>query len=229
MLARPFSQHVCRAPRGTQVAAAPVARRVWRFVRTGLLLLLSWSLVAWVAARALVVNAELGHADVIVVLGGSSTYLERTQMAAALFRQGHAPRIILTNDGEQGGWSSAEQRNPFYFERAAEELRRAGVPADSIEVLPQLVTSTHEEAVVLRGWAQTQSVRSMLFVTSAYHSRRALWTLHRVFAGSGITLGLATPPPGQQTPAPASWWLHAHGWRLVAVEYLKMIYYRIAY
>jgi uncharacterized SAM-binding protein YcdF (DUF218 family) len=209
--------------------AAPAARRAWRRVRLGLSLLLCWSVVAWVAARALVVNADLKRADVIVVLGGSSTFVERTRTAAQLFREGRAPRIILTNDGQQGAWSSAEQRNPYSFERAAEELRRAGVPAEKIEVLPQLVSSTYEEASLLRGWTSAQNVRSVLVVTSAYHSRRALWTLRRAFQNSGVEIGLEAAPAGQQTPSPVAWWLHPRGWRLVAVEYLKIIYYHVRY
>jgi uncharacterized SAM-binding protein YcdF (DUF218 family) len=229
LLGNYFNLNTMRTNTTTPASGARAARRSWRLARLGLLLLLGWSVLAWVAARALVVNADLSRADVIVVLGGSATYLERTHLAAELFRAGRAPRIILTNDGEQGGWSSAQQRNPFYFERAQEELRRAGVPADSIEVLPQLVSSTYEEAVLLRQWTKAQRLQSILVVTSAYHSRRALWTLRRVFQDSGLAIGLVTPPHGAQTPAPATWWLHPSGWRLVAVEYVKMIYYRICY
>jgi uncharacterized SAM-binding protein YcdF (DUF218 family) len=213
----------------THASSAPVARRAWRRVRLGVLLLLCWSVLAWLAARALVVNADLQHADVIVVLGGSSTYVERTRTAAQLFREGRAPKVILTNDGQQGAWSSAQQRNPYSFERAAEELQRAGVPADRIEVLPQLVSSTYEESAMLREWATARKLRSVLVVTSAYHSRRAWWTLRRVFQGSNVEIGLAATPAGQQTPSPVAWWLHSRGWSLVAVEYIKMIYYHVRY
>lgn len=201
----------------------------WRRARLGACVLLAWSLLAWGAAQALIVNAELSHADALVVLAGSSTYIERTERAAQLFQAGRAPVIILTNDNLQGGWSVAEQRNPLFIELAAANLRSQGVPADKIETIPQVVSSTYEEAVRLREYALAHGLRSVLVVTSAYQSRRALWTLRRVFEGSGVEVGLDAIPPGRQTPRAATWWWHALGWRMVPGEYLKLAYYLMNY
>jgi uncharacterized SAM-binding protein YcdF (DUF218 family) len=165
----------------------------------------------------------------IVVLSGAGTYLERTRAAAQLFTAGRAPKIILTNDNERGRWVSAEQRNPFFSERAAAELLNAGVPANKIELIPQPIFSTYEEAHAVRAYAVAHELRSLLIVTSAYHSRRAWWTWARVFRGSGIELGMTHAPTGEQTPAPAVWWMQWHGWRAVAVEYPKLIYYWLRY
>lgn len=192
-------------------------------------LLLLWPLLAWAAARALIVRAELPHADALVVLAGSSTYVERTRLAAELYRAGRAPLVLLTNDNERGGWSSAEQRNPFFVERAIGELVGAGVPRTRIEALPQPVASTHDEARVLRDYAAAHNLRALLVVTSAYHSRRALWTLRRVGADSGIEIGVVPVAPGAQTPAPAGWWLEWRGWQFVAGEYVKLLYYHTHY
>lgn len=201
-----------------------------RRIRVGLLLaLVAWPLVAWAAARALTVRAEVARADAIVVLSGSSAYVERTRRAAELFRAGVAPKVILTNDNAMSGWSSAQQRNPLFVERATEELRRAGVPGERIEVLPQTVAGTYEEAVLLREYAAARGTRSLLFVTSGYHSRRALWTLRRVFRESGVEVGLAASSPGDQTPTPFTWWWSRRGWRAVGLEYPKLIYYRVRY
>lgn len=203
--------------------------RLWRWAKRGLLFLVAWSLVAWGAAHALIVRAELSRADAIVVLSGSATYVERTRRAAQLLGEGRAPVVVLTNDNEASGWSSAEQRNPLFVERAVGELRRAGVSADQILVLPGEISSTYDEALLLRQYALTNNVRSLLVVTSAYHSRRALWTLRHVFAGSGVEVGLDVTPPGQQTPLPATWWWHPRGWSTVAFEYPKLIYYWLNY
>lgn len=173
---------------------------------------------------------ELERADALVVLGGSAAYVERTRFAARLFLEGRAPRVILTNDGLRGGWSQGQQRNPFFYERAAEELSRAGVPAEKIEVLPETVTTTYDEAALVGDYAASRGLRALLFVTSAYHTRRALWTLGRVLAGRGVEFGVDAPPPGEgESPAAATWWLHARGWRAVALEYPKFVYYRIHY
>jgi len=197
--------------------------RRWLLLTAALLAL--WPVLAWLAARALVVQVELAHADALVVLGGSSTYAERTARAAELFKEERAPRIILTNDAQRGGWSEAEQRNPFFVERAAEALKQAGVPPEKIATLPQPVASTYEEALLLRDYAAAHDLRSLLVVTSAYHSRRAWWTLSRVFRGSATRVGIMVVAPGQQTPAPGCWWVRAAGWRAVALEYPKLVYY----
>ena len=68
-----------------------------------------------------------------------------------------------------------------------------------------------------------------LIVTSAYHSRRALWSMRRASEGSGIELGIDGPPPGWQTPSPMFWWLRKRGWHVVAGEYPKLAYYRLAH
>jgi len=93
----------------------------------------------------------------------------------------------------------------------------------------QPVASTHEEAEVVLDYAQQRGLRSILIVTSAYHSRRALWVFSKVFRDTGIRVGLKAVPPGKESPEPATWWLSARGWRLVPTEYVKMIYYMINY
>ena len=103
------------------------------------------------------------------------------------------------------------------------------MPAEKIEVLPQPVTGTHEEAELVRQFAGDHGFKSVLIVTSAYHSRRALWTFSRVFRASGIQFGLARVDPGAESPLPTTWWLTARGWRLVPTEYVKMIYYVVKY
>jgi uncharacterized SAM-binding protein YcdF (DUF218 family) len=146
-----------------------------------------------------------------------------------LFLEGRAPRILLTNDNHQGAWSTAQQRNMFYYERSVEELRKSGVPPQSIEVLMQPVTSTYDEAQLIRDYAQQHGMRSILIVTSAYHSRRALWVFSKVFRDVGVQIGLDAVPPGQQSPPPETWWLTLRGWKLVPTEYVKMVYYLIRY
>ena len=202
------------------------SRRRWR---VALLALAAWPLLAWAAAEALVVRSELARADALVVLAGSSTYAERTRRAAELFNAGRAPVVILTNDNVPSGWSAAEERNPLMVERAADELKRRGVPAEKIEVVPGAVSSTYDEAVSLREYAGARGLRSIQVVTSAYQSRRALWTLRRVFRGSGVAIGMDPVAPGEQSPRAATWWLHPLGWQMVPGEYAKMVYYWLKY
>jgi uncharacterized SAM-binding protein YcdF (DUF218 family) len=188
-------------------------------------LLLAWPLAAWAAAQALIKTASLERADALVVFSGSSAYVERVRRAAELYHQGRAPRIFLMNDGVRGGWSEAQQTNPLFVERAQEQLVRSGVPKANIEVLPGNMAGTHDEAIAALHYARQNNLRSLLFVTSAYHTRRALWTLRVVFRDSNVTIGIEGVEPGQQLPTPATWWWHRRGWRAVALEYPKLVYY----
>src|SRR5688572_21189602 len=189
----------------------------WRRVFVAFLLLgLLW-FISWVGARALIVRAPLDRADAIVVLSGSSTLAERTQHAARLYSQNRAPKILLTTDNQQGGWSTVKQRNPYFHEIAVKELTRLGVPAQNVEVVEPPVTSTWDEAIVISEYSKTHNLRSILIVTSGYHSRRALRTFRTQFQDT-TQVGIDPVETGIQTPRPATWWMYPRGWQLVFVE-----------
>jgi uncharacterized SAM-binding protein YcdF (DUF218 family) len=209
--------------------AQKTQKRLRRILKWLLVLILVWAVVAWVGARALIMSAPIDFADAIVVLSGSSTYVERTHKAAELYRQRRAPLVLLTDDHTQGGWSSALQRNPYFVERATDELIKQGVPVEKIRIIPGMASGTHEEVLLIKGYASTQGLRSLLVVTSAYHSRRALRSFRQAFADTGTAIGLDPVPPGSQTPSPGFWWLQLEGWRSVGGELVKLIYYRLKY
>ena len=190
-------------------------------------LLLAWIFAAPFFAENLIVEKPLIHVDALLVLGGASTYVERTQKAFELYQSGVAAKIFLTDDGERSGWSRVEKRNPPYVELAQKRLISLGVPAENIEILQPQVAGTIDEARLLLAKTQNEKLNKILIVTSAYHTRRALWTFEREFAAAYMTteLGIAAAPTGEQTPPPEFWWFSGRGWNLVAGEYLKFVVY----
>ncbi len=190
-----------------------------------------WIILAPVLANFLIVEKEIENADVIWILAGSATYIERNQTAALVYKKGNTSKVILTNDGGYGGWSKTEQRNPPFVELAKNQLVSQGVPAEAIEILPGTVEGTDEEADLFAKTVREQNLKSVLLVTSAYHSRRTLWTFEQSVIKNGliIKIGLQTSPTGQQTPPPANWWLSRKGWKMVGGEYVKIIYYWLFY
>lgn len=205
------------------------AARRRRFLLIAVMLFVTSPVVAWFAAHVLIIKAEMSSADAIVVLSGSSTYIERANWAAKLYREGRAPLIVLTNDGLIGAWDSREDRNPYYYEMTAKRLQQQGVPPDKIQLAPGFALGTYEESVVVRDFATMRNLKRLLIVTSGYHSRRALWSMRRACEGSGIQVGIDSAPPGWQTPSPWLWWSRRWGWKVVGGEYLKMIYYWTKY
>ncbi len=149
-----------------------------------------WLIVSWAAAHLLIVKSELASADAIVVMSGSATYRERADWAAKLYREGRAPIVILTNDSLKSGWDKKEERNPYFYELAARELQRLGVPESKIQVVSDIALGTYEESVGLRDYASAHQLKRLLVVTSAYHTRRTLWSLRHACEGSGIELGI---------------------------------------
>lgn len=187
-----------------------------------------WPVIAWAAARFLLVKQELASPDAIVLLSGSATYMERANQAAKLFHAGRAPVVIVTDEKLISGWSHAEQRNPFFYELSMRELQRQGVPPTRIAVIHDIGAGTYQECERIREYATQHGLKRLLIVTSGYHSRRALWAMERA-AGTNLSIGMDSAPPGWQMPSPATWWLSRWGWKSVAGEYVKLVYYRLSY
>ncbi len=200
-------------------------RLIQRLAIVSLLLIVLWPLSAWAAAEFLIVREPIERSDAIVVLSGSATFRERAQHAAELFNAGRSNRIVLTNDNLKSGWSQAAQRNPYYHELAKEELKRVGVPDKNIETMMVPIVGTYDEALKIRDYCEERGLNSIVVVTSAYHSRRALWTFRKVFSETQKQIGIDPAAAGIETPSPSTWWLHRFGWDLVPREYVKIVGY----
>jgi uncharacterized SAM-binding protein YcdF (DUF218 family) len=192
-------------------------------------LFLAWIFFAWFLAHNLIVEKPLERADAILMLSGSGVHLERTQKTSLAYKQGIAPKILLTDDGERAGWSRVEQRNPKFVEIARDSLTAAGVESENIEILPGQVSGTIDEAEALRRKIEQTGWKSVLIVTSPYHTRRSLWIFDKVLKNDGVQIGIVSPLPGDQSPMPFVWWVTSRGWYLVAGEYVKAVYYWFNY
>lgn len=180
-----------------------------------------WSLSSPLIAKWLIVEVPLEKADAIFVLGGSAAYLERTEKASYIYKQGIAKKIFLTDDGEQAGWSESKRRNPSFVELARENLIANGVKEEDIETLNPQVKNTFQEIKLILETAEQKSFQSILIVTSAYHTRRTKIILESM--ESNTKVGILHAATGWQMPSPESWWLSVKGWKAVAGEYLKIL------
>ncbi len=116
------------------------------------------------AGSSLVVSAP-EPADVIVVLGGGEEDL-RYWNGVRLMQEGLAHRLVLDvySRGEIFGQSN--------FELARDLLNRTS--AGQSTVCPIELNSTYEETRYLAQCLKGSGVKSILLVTSSYHTRRAL-------------------------------------------------------
>ena len=85
------------------------------------------------------------------------------------------------------------------------DLIERGVPKDKIFPFPQDADNTKEEAQAIRKLLLTKKWKSVIVVTSNYHTRRAKYIVSKVF-GSGFIVRIASARDGDYDPA--TWYEH---------------------
>ena len=159
-------------------ASSPRAKRRLIVVILGLLLGLS----GFVSLGRLLVSVDpLERADVIYVLGGG--WINRTLEALQLYRDGYAPRIVLSPDRRLAGAIQLE-RLGAHFPTDPEMARQIlvgplAVPESAIELLAGNVDNTAQEADLIRprtgpgGWSR------IIIITECPATRRAAFAFRR--------------------------------------------------
>jgi uncharacterized SAM-binding protein YcdF (DUF218 family) len=173
----------------------------------------------------LVIDEPRQPADVIFLLNGAVE--TRPFLAAKLYSEGFAPRIVVPKQEE----SLVTEMGllPNGTDVAVDILKHLGVPEDKITVvvIEGGVTSTRDEAVVLRHYISTNKVERVIVVTSDYHTRRAKWIFAKVLDGSGITLTVSAATDRRFNHT--NWWRHERGLINFTNEYIKFAYYLAVY
>jgi uncharacterized SAM-binding protein YcdF (DUF218 family) len=181
-------------------------------------------------------------ADAIVVLSGGtlprlpprptievSDAGDRVLYAAALFRDGRAPQVIVTGDVATGGLVPRPASDDI-----ADLLETLGVPGSAL-VLERQARNTHQHAVNLCPVFEEKKIRRVLLVTSALHMRRALDVFHHSCPAVDY---IPAPTDFRITEGiPAPWYTGLGGvlptlrglidFTDAAHEYLGMLYYRV--
>lgn len=167
------------------------------------------------AAESWVVDEPAPHADAILLLGDDNFYADRATRAAELIRQGVAPLVV----------ASGRRLRPSagIVELMQHDLIERGVPKEKILPFPQDADNTGEEAAALAKFCSERRFRSVILVTSNYHTRRARYIFEKAFPSS-ISVSVASARDGDFDPD--RWWekrksekLFVHEWEgmLVAV------------
>jgi uncharacterized SAM-binding protein YcdF (DUF218 family) len=136
------------------------------------------------AGSFLVVNAP-EHADVIVVLGGGNNDL-RYWNGVQLMNEGWAPRLVLDV------FSKGETFGNMDIDLARDFVNRT-TPGRST-ICPIVINSTYGEAQHLADCLNGTGVKSILVVTSAYHTRRALAIWQKRLPQYRISIYAASDP-----------------------------------
>jgi uncharacterized SAM-binding protein YcdF (DUF218 family) len=161
------------------------------------------------------------QADAIAVLSGDVPY--RILEGIDLFHHGRAPRILLTPYKGDMAYRLLLTELGVDFLPDDEVNRRIainrGVPAQAIEVL-RPVGSTRDEAEVILAYLKSRKLRSVIVVTSEYHSTRTR-LIFRSMNGDGMKVAIH---PSRYDPFDfKAWWKSRAESKQLFYEYVKLL------
>ena len=217
---------------GSRRAAGSRWRRAAQWAAGGLLVLVAIYAVRvpvlqW-AGRQIVRNDEMVPSDALIVLGGGEP--DREIAAADLFAAKIAPLVILATEREFNAVPELLRRG-VRVERPVDQrrryLREMGVPDAAIVTLPGAEKSTIDEARTLAAWVQKHPIRSLVVVTSTFHSRRAGFIFEWALRGSATAVRVKASAFNRYDPD--HWWTDRVTFLAGVVEWQKTIYYRLRY
>ncbi len=178
--------------------------------------------------RFLAHEDPLQKADALFVFAG--TLAERPLEAADLYREGYAPRIVVTRATiDQATFLLAKRgvRIPMPYELSKQVLLQLQVPADVL-VTPSFVhDNTAEEARTLRELAVEHKWRRVILVSSRYHLRRLRLAARRALRGTGVEVMARGSRYDESVPD--RWWTQRGDIRWVASEVPKLAAYALGF
>jgi uncharacterized SAM-binding protein YcdF (DUF218 family) len=169
----------------------------------------------------LVARDSLEPADIVFVLnGGENT---RPFQAAALYRAGLAPEIVIARDDSI---SRSTNCPGCLTSEMSERILRFCVPNSHIVELqiPGGVKTTFDEAHLCFAYSRSRRIKNIIVVTSDFHTRRTKWIFDRVFSGTPVKIMVDATRNGRYSVS--NWWLRQGGRHDCWKEYLKLAYCR---
>jgi len=138
-----------------------------------------------------IVEDPLEKSDAIIELSIDNFYADRATRTAEIYRQGFAPVVV----------ASGVRLRPYagIAELMEHDLVLRGVPKEKILRYPHDAENTREEAEALLKLASEKKWKSVIVVTSNYHTRRTRYIFRRVFPGN-VTVSVLGARDGDFDP-----------------------------
>ena len=176
----------------------------------------------------LVVEDVLEPASAILVLSGRSPL--RALEAARLYKDGWAPKIILTQALRKEDFYAFSSLGIDFVEQHEydrEALLRSGVPDDAIMVIEEKVENTLAELKAVLRLPGSPKATTLIIVTSNYHTRRtaAIWD-HLTDGQLKVVVRWTRSDTSFDT---ATWWTNRHSIRYLVNEYMGLINYWLGF
>jgi uncharacterized SAM-binding protein YcdF (DUF218 family) len=167
-------------------------------------------------------------ADLIVVLNGRDT--ERSLAAVDLYNKGYSNLIVMSRGAKQPGSEEFWKRvgynfnEKIFFQKAIEAM---GIPEKSFQFIGNGVSSTYDEALATREFLKENGYKTILLVTSKWHSKRAYLTFRSALKDDGIKIVIQ--PSKYDAFRPDGWRKNENDAELVFYEYIRLIYYILTF
>ena len=163
-------------------------------------------------AESWIIEDPLDKADALIVLGDDNFYADRATRSVQLFREGKAPVIVASG--------RRLRPNAAVAELIEHDLVERGVPRDKIVRFTHDGDSTLEEAEALARLVKERKWRSVIVVTSNYHTRRTRYIFRHVFP-QGMQVRVASARDGDFDPE--HWWEKRKSIKELTREFAGMV------
>lgn len=130
------------------------------------------------AGESWIVEDPMERSDAIIILSDDNFYADRATRAAQVFRDSMAPLVVASGRRLRPRAGIAELMEHDLVER--------GVPKGKILRIAHDADNTKEEAETLAQVAAQRKWKSVIVVTSNYHTRRARYIFAKIFPAGTI-------------------------------------------
>jgi uncharacterized SAM-binding protein YcdF (DUF218 family) len=175
------------------------------------------------AGRWLDVGERPVAVDYVLPLSGDCN--SRPFVAAAMYRAGLAPKIIVPRPGR--GDNDGSGADLAHEEIYRQVLLKLGVPQRDIIMLDGENHTTFDEAQRLRHFLAEGGPKSVAIVTNDLHTRRTRWTFEHVLRGTPHQLHFVSAPVADYQAD--VWWQAREGATAYPCEMAKLAFYWFYY
>jgi uncharacterized SAM-binding protein YcdF (DUF218 family) len=169
----------------------------------------------------LIYQDELKPSDAIVVLAGSHSG-NRMEEAVRIFDKGMGKIIVFSGYTYYPGMDSHIGMKQYGI--------KLGVPEDKIIAeKANGENSTWGEAFFNLRQLERLKIKSFILVTSSFHTRRSHWVYERAIKSLNMDITFRVQPASDPRVPYPGWWKIRSGKKKVFNEYIKLLYYHIAY
>mgnify|MGYP003971771395 CR=1 FL=1 len=193
-------------------------RRKIGFLIVFIFFIITYSPLFWFMGEGLVIRDIPKKSDAIVVFSGDGkasyqnlSYQDRALDAIKFYKSGYADKVFLSSGREQT-ISDVDMIKLYLVSK--------GVPESSIYILKKYPSSTYQNVKMVHQNLEKYNVKSILFLTSPLHSRRALLTWKRHATDIEIT----TPDTSRESIRNIQWGVGLDKMKVITYEYAAIVH-----